>query len=156
MVGRVVNALGDPLDGKGPIVDQRAQARRSSRAGRRREAAGQGVACHGNQGHRLDDPHRQRPERAYNRRPADRQDRHRGGYDFEPEGPGRLLHLRCHRPEALHRGGDREHARKARRDGVYDGGDRFGERSRAAAVYRSLRRLRDGRVFPGHQAPRAA
>ena len=45
MVGRVVNSLGQPVDGKGAIAHQAVRAHRAHRAGRRRPLAGQGAAA---------------------------------------------------------------------------------------------------------------
>ena len=64
-------------------------------------------------------PDRPGPARAHHRRPQDRQDHRRDRHDPEPEGPGREVHLRRHRPEGLDRRADRRHARRARRDGVH-------------------------------------
>ena len=66
MIGRVVNALGQPIDGKGPIetADYRAIESRSRYSG---APAGQAAAADRHQGHRLDDPHRPRPARADHR-----------------------------------------------------------------------------------------
>ena len=52
------------------------------------------------QGHRRDDAHRPWPARAHHRRPQDGQDHRRHRHDPEPEGSGREVHLRGHRPEA--------------------------------------------------------
>ena len=86
MLGRVVNALGQPIDGKGPIVTDAVRADRAHRARRRRSAAGEGAAADRPQGHRRHDADRPRPARADHRRPPDRQDRHRGRHDHQPEG----------------------------------------------------------------------
>ena len=59
-----------------------------------------------------------------------------------------LLHLRRDRPEALDGRADRPRARREWRDGIFHRRrrDRFGAGS--AAVPRALHRLRDGRIFP--------
>ena len=103
MIGRVVNALGQPIDGKGPIATTDFMRDRADRPRRRRPPAGEGAAPDRHQGDRRDDPDRPRPARADHRRPPDRQDRHRPRHDHQPEGPGRHLHLRRHRPEAVDR-----------------------------------------------------
>ena len=72
MLGRVVNALGQPIDGKGPIADDAVPADRAPRARRRRSPAGARAAADRPQGHRRDDPDRPRPARADHRRPPDR------------------------------------------------------------------------------------
>ena len=75
LIGRVVNALGQPIDGKGPI---------ETKEFRRIEVKAPGIVERqpvkeplqtGHQGHRLHDPDRPRPARADHRRPPDRQDR---------------------------------------------------------------------------------
>ena len=45
LLGRVVNALGQPIDGKGPIVDEAVHADRAHRARRRRSPAGARSRC---------------------------------------------------------------------------------------------------------------
>ena len=87
----------------------------------------------------------------------DREDRRRHRYDHQSEGRRRHLRLRRGGPEGIdgcRRGRD---AAATRRDGLHDRRQRRFVRSRAAAVHRSLRRLRDGRAFhvagqahPGH------
>ena len=52
MLGRVVNALGQPVDGKGPIPTTRFAADRAHRARRRRSPAGPRAAADRPQGHR--------------------------------------------------------------------------------------------------------
>ena len=74
LLGRVVDPLGNPLDGGGPIETDATPAARVQGAGRRRAPAGEGAAADRHQGDRLDDPDRPRPARADHRRPLDRQD----------------------------------------------------------------------------------
>ena len=86
LLGRVVNALGQPIDGKGPIATQAVLADRAHRARRRRSAAGERAAADRPQGDRRDGADRPRPARADHRRPPDRQDRGRDRRDHQPEG----------------------------------------------------------------------
>ena len=61
MIGRVVNALGQPIDGKGPIEAADYRAIESPAPGiLDRQPVKQPLQT-GHQGHRLDDPHRPRP-----------------------------------------------------------------------------------------------
>ena len=85
LLGRVVDALGNPIDGKGPIQADQAQARR--RQGARHHSAQIGERADGDrpQGDRCADPDRPRPARADHRRPPDRQDRDRARHHPEPE-----------------------------------------------------------------------
>ena len=86
MLGRVVDALGRPIDGLGPIAAD-GDAPGGDRGPRHhRPAAGEGAAADGHQGHRLDDPDRPRPARADHRRPRHRQDGDRDRHDHQPEG----------------------------------------------------------------------
>ena len=55
LLGRVVNALGQPIDGKGPIDDQGDAPRRAQGAGHRDAPAGQRAAADRHQGDRRDD-----------------------------------------------------------------------------------------------------
>jgi F-type H+-transporting ATPase subunit alpha len=55
MLGRVVNALGEPVDGRGPVQTTEA-------------AAGEGTPADRRQGNRLHDPNRARPTRVDHRR----------------------------------------------------------------------------------------
>ena len=86
LLGRVVDALGNPIDGKGPINADRAPPRR--RQGARHHSAQVGARADVDrpQGHRRADPDRPRPARADHRRPPDRQDRHRPRHHPQPEG----------------------------------------------------------------------
>ena len=154
LVGRVVDPLGRPLDDKGPIETERLPPGRVQGAGRRRAPAGQGAAADRHQGHRLDDPHRPRPARAHHRRPPDRQDVDHRRHDHQPEGPGRDLHLRGHRPEGLDGHAGRAEARGVRRHGVHHRRRGHGLGLGAAQVPRALRRRRHGRVLPLQRPPR--
>ena len=158
LLGRVVNPLGQPLDGKGPIettefisleriapgVVDRQPVREPLQTGLK------AIDAHG--------PHRPRPARADHRRPPDRQDRHRRRHHHQPEGQGRRLHLRRHRPEAVDGRPGGEHPRGVRGDGAHHRGRRRRLRARAASLHRPLRRLRHRRVLPrqGRARPRAS
>ena len=84
LLGRVVNALGEPIDGKGPVAEHRAAPSRGAGA-RHREAPARGAAAADrHQGHRRDDPDRPWPARAHHRRPQDRQDHGRYRHDHQP------------------------------------------------------------------------
>ena len=72
MIGRVVDALGKPIDGKGPIDTTEFNPIEAHRARRGRPAAGERAAADRHQGHRRDDSDRPRPARADHRRPPDR------------------------------------------------------------------------------------
>ena len=95
--------------------------RRDQGAGHHRAPVGPGADADRHQGDRRDDPDRPRPARAHHRRPPDRQDRRRDRHDHQSEGPGRVLHLRRDRPEAVdRRRASSTSSRKTRRDGVHD------------------------------------
>ena len=87
LIGRVVNALGQPIDGKGPIATTEIAQDRGQGARHHRPQVGARADADRHQGHRLDDPDRPRPARADHRRPPDRQDRRRHRRDHQPEGP---------------------------------------------------------------------
>ena len=155
LIGRVVNALGQPIDGKGPIVAKQFMRDRAHRARRRRSAAGQGAAADRPQGDRRDGADRPRPARADHRRPPDRQDRRRGRHDHQPEGQGRHLHLQRDRTEAVHGRAGGADARRGRRDGVHHRRRRRRVGSGAAALHQPVLGLHDGRVLPRQRPPRA-
>ena len=94
VLGRVIDPLGNPLDGKGPIVTTERRAGRIDRPRRGRAPAGQAAAANRHQGHRRDDAHRPRPARADHRRPQDRQDGHLHRHDHQSEGHRREVLLR--------------------------------------------------------------
>ncbi len=156
LIGRVVNALGVPIDGKGPItVGQRDAQDRGEGARHHRAQVGPRADADRHQGDRLDDPDRPRPARAHHRRPADRQDRRRRRRDHQPEGPEHALLLRGHRPEAVDGGRGRREAARDGRARVHDDRRRDGLGAGAAAVPRALHRRHDGRVLPRQRPPRA-
>ena len=119
MLGRVVNALGQPIDGKGPIATNAVLADRAHRARRRRSPVGEGAAADRPEGDRRDGADRPRPARADHRRPPDRQDRGRDRRDPQPEGHRRHLHLQRDRPEAVDGRAGGAHARRSRRDALH-------------------------------------
>ena len=65
----------------------------------------------------------------------------------QPEGQGRHLHLRGHRPEALDRGEPRPEPDRGRGHGLHHRCVGHGVRTVAAAVYRPLLRLCHGRIL---------
>ena len=101
LLGRVVNALGEPVDGKGPVATTQSRRMEVQAPGIMGRQPGQRAAPDRHQGHRLDDADRPWPARAHHRRPQDRQDHRRDRHDPEPKGPGREVHLRRGRPEEL-------------------------------------------------------
>jgi hypothetical protein len=152
LLGRVVDGLGNPIDGKGPIVPKRMPRRVKAPGIIPRKSVHEPMQT----GLKAIDAlsRRPRPARADHRRPPDRQDRRRDRHHHQPEGRQRgrptkqeaLLHLRRRRPEALDRRADRA---SARRNGAMEYSDRRRRDrvgARAAAVSRALHRLRDGRI----------
>ena len=124
LVGRVVNALGQPIDGKGPIASDTQRRMEVQAPGHRRPQAGARAAPDRHQGHRRHDARRPGSARADHRRPQDRQDHRRHRHDPEPEGSGREVHLRGDRPEVVVGRADRRHADRARRHGLHGRGER--------------------------------
>jgi len=101
LIGRVVNSLGIPIDGKGPInAIATSPIEKVAPGVISRQSVSQplqtGLKIGGRHG--ADWP---RPARVDHRRPPDRQDRRRGGCHHQPEGHRRDLHLRRGRPEGL-------------------------------------------------------
>ena len=84
LLGRVVDPLGNPIDGAGPIETTERRPLEFKAPGRRRAPAGEGAAPDRRQGDRLDDERRPRPARADHRRPRHRQDGRRDRRDPEP------------------------------------------------------------------------
>ena len=154
VLGRVVNALGEPVDGKGELVgvqQRRMEIQAPGIMGRKPVAR---AAADRHQGDRRDDADRARPARADHRRPQDRQDDDRRRHDPEPEGSGREVHLRGDRPEGLDGRPDRGDAAPERGDGLHGRRDGAGRRPGAVQVPRPLRRLRDGPALDGERRAR--
>ena len=151
----MVNSLGQPIDGKGPINAKLTDVDREGRAGRDRAQVGVAAGADRPQGDRRDGADRPRPARADHRRPPDRQDRGRGRHDHQPEGQGPLLRLRRDRPEGLDHRQRGAQARRARRDGLHHRRRRLGLRIGGDAVHRALLRLHHGRVLPRPRPGRA-
>ena len=85
LLGRVVDGLGNPIDGKGPIDRRRAPPRRGEGARHHSAQVGARADADRAEGDRRADPDRPRPARADHRRPADRQDRGDHRHDHQPE-----------------------------------------------------------------------
>ena len=93
MIGRVVNALGQPIDDKGPIASKAVAAHRAAGPRHHRPPAGARADGDRTQGHRRHDSHRPRPARADYRRPADGQDRRAAGHHHQQRQERSDLHL---------------------------------------------------------------
>ena len=148
VVGRVLSAVGEPLDGEGPVVSTETRNIEIKAPGVTARQPVEPAPDDRPQGHRLDDPHRPRPARADHRRPRHRQDGHRHRRHHQPEGQGRVLLLRRDRPEAVDRG--RSVARKLKEHGAMEYTTIIAasaSRPRPAAVHRALRRLHHGRAL---------
>ena len=156
LLGRVVNALGQPIDGKGPIATKQFSADRAPGARRRRSSAGEGAAADRPEGDRRDGADRPRPARADHRRPPDRQDRGGDRHHPQSEGHRRHLHLQRDRPEAVDDRAGREDARRGRRDALFDRRRRRGVGSGAAPLHQPVLGVHDGRVLPRQRPARAA
>ena len=84
LLGRVVNTLGEPIDGKGPIKSDVAYPVEKIAPGIiRRQSVNQPVQT-GHHADRRDDSDRPRPARIDHRRPLDRQDDHLHRHDHQP------------------------------------------------------------------------
>ena len=86
LLGRIVDPLGNPLDGKGDVNTTRDPARRVQGAGRGSAPGREGAAAHRHQADRRHDERGPRPARARDRRPPDRQDLDLPRRDHQPEG----------------------------------------------------------------------
>ena len=75
LLGRVVDALGNPIDGKGPLTDVTRTAGRGQGAGHHPAQIGARAGADRPEGDRRPGADRPRPARADHRRPPDRQDR---------------------------------------------------------------------------------
>jgi len=154
LLGRVVNALGQPIDGKGPI-----EAKLTDKI----EKVAPGVIWRKSVSQPVQTGLKAvdtmipiaRPARADHRRPPDRQDRGGRRYDHQPERPEHVLHLRGDRAEGLDHRQRSAQARRARRDGIHHRRRLARLRIRRHAVSGRLCRLHHGRVFPRPRHGRA-
>ena len=139
MIGRVVNALGQPIDGAGPIETTEFRAI---------ESRAPGIIDR----QPVKEPLQTGIKAIDSMIPIGRGQREliigdRIRYHHQPEGQGRHLHLRCHRPEALHRGKPCAEPDRSRCHELHHRGVGNSLRAVAPAVYRTLLRLRHGRIF---------
>ena len=104
VLGRVIDPLGNPLDGGGAARHHRAAARRIDAPGVAERQPVKQPLANRHQGHRRHDAHRPRPARVDHRRPQDRQDGHLHRHDHQSEGHRREMLLRGHRAEGIERG----------------------------------------------------
>ena len=101
LMGRVVNSLGQPIDGKGPINATETSPIENIAPG---VIARQSVSPAGANRPQVDRRHgadRPRPARTDHWRPPDRQNRRGDRRHHQPEGHRRDVHLRRHRPEGI-------------------------------------------------------
>ena len=157
LLGRVVDALGNPIDGKGPIqaterkrVDVKAPGIIPRKSVNEPMATGlksiDALIPVGRGQRELIIGDRQTGKTAIaldtilNQKPLN--------VAGAPERPEALLRLRRDRPEAFDRRPVREGARRAGRAGIFDHRRRDRVRSGADAVHRAVHRLHHGRVFP--------
>ena len=129
VLGRVIDPLGNPLDGGGPLMTtERRDAETAAPGVAQRQPVKQPLADR-HQGHRRHDPHRPRPAGTDHRRPQDRQDRHLHRHDHQPKRLRREVLLRGHRAEGIHRGRADRGAPQARGHGLHHGHRGRGQRS---------------------------
>ena len=103
VLGRVIDPLGNPLDGRGPIAsDQRRPVESDAPGIAGRQPVKQPLQT-GIKADRRDDAHRPRTARADHRRPQDRQDGHLHRHDHQPEELRREVLLRRRRAEGIDR-----------------------------------------------------
>ena len=155
LLGRIVDPLGNPLDGKGDIETTETRPGRVQGARRGPAPAGEGAAADRAEGDRRHDPDRPRSARADHRRPPDRQDRDRDRRDHQQQGPGHRLGLRRDRPAHGDGRRARPDARGRGRARQHDHRRRPGRRGRADQVHGAVRGLRDGGALPLQRQARA-
>ena len=101
LIGRVVDSLGEPIDGKGPVnAKMRDVIEKVAPGVIERQSVSQPGADRP-EVDRRDGAGRPRSARAHHRRPPDRQDRGGGRHDHQPEGQGPDLRVRRDRAEGL-------------------------------------------------------
>ena len=156
LLGRVVDGLGNPIDGKGPIEAaerRRVEVKAPGIIPRKsvHEPVQTGLKALdalvpvGRGQRELIIGDRQTGKTAV---AIDTFINQRAGQPGRRREPEALLHLRRHRPEALDRRPDRPRARREWRDGIFHRRRRHRLRAGAAPVPRALHRLHDGRIFP--------
>ena len=157
LIGRVVDAIGRPLDNQGEIRAAKTASRRARGAARHGERPRHRPPADGHQGDRRPHPHRARAAGTHRRGPTDGENGHRPGHDHQPVGQERHLHLLRHRQEVLRRGQGHRRPQAAQRHEVHHRRSRRGRRPPGAAVHRTLRGDLHGRVLhvqgarrPGH------
>ena len=164
LLGRVVDALGNPIDGKGPIKADGAPPRRRQGAGHHPAQLGARADADRPQGHRRADPDRPRPARADHRRPPDRQDRHRARHHPQPEVDQRQPATRSRKLYCVYvaigqkRSTVAQFVKMLEENGalrILDRRRRHRVRSGADAVPGAVRRLHHGRIFPRQRHARA-
>ena len=97
MLGRVVNALGQPIDGKGPIQsDKYRQIERVASGVISRKSVDTPLQTG------INGSYRTRTKRAYYRRQTDRKDGYRDRYHNQPEGTGCEMYLCSYRSEGFY------------------------------------------------------
>ena len=156
LLGRVVDGLGNPIDGKGPIeATERSRVEVKAPGIIPRQSVNEPVQTGLKAIDALVPVGRGQRELIIGDRQTgktavaidafiNQKDDEQGRRRIEEA----LLHLRRDRPEALDGRADRPPARRKWRDGIFHRRRRDRVRARAAAVPRALHRLRDGRIFP--------
>jgi hypothetical protein len=156
LLGRVVDGLGNPIDGKGPITDTEARQRVEVKAPGiiPRQSVNEPVQTGLKAIDALVPVGRGQRELIIGDRQTGKTAVAIDTF-INQKGPTRapmkeeaLLHLRRHRPEAFDRRADRPPARRKRRDGIFHRRRRDRVGTRPAAVPRALHRRDDGRILP--------
>ena len=148
LVGRVVNALGQPIDGKGPIASKQfSEIERIAPGVVDRSPVKEPMQTGLKAIDAMVPIGRGQRELIIGDRQTG-QDRRRRRRDHQPARAGRHLHLQRDRAEAVDDRAGRAHARGRRRDGIHDRrrGRRLG--SGAAALHQPVLGVHDGRVLP--------
>ena len=149
LLGRIVDPLGNPLDGKGEVDTTETRPAEFKAPGVVAASAGDRADADRHQGHRRDDPDRPRPARADHRRPPDRQDGDRARHDHQQQGQGPGLHLRRDRAADVRRSCDvgRRRSRSTARSRTRSSSPPPPTRPRRSSTWRPTP-ARDGRVLP--------
>ena len=119
VIGRVLDPLGNPLDGKGPLVTTERRLVESNAPGDCRSTAGAGTVADGAQGNRCHDPHRPRSTRVDHRRPQNGQNRDRHRRHHQSARQRREVFLCRHWPEGFVGGQYDRSTAEAWRDGFH-------------------------------------